>query len=405
MRLGNSIRLIVAVVALAATSVLSAPARGQVSIGITVGFPPPELPVYEQPICPGEGYIWTPGYWAWDPDDEDYYWVPGTWVLAPEVGYLWTPGYWAWGGSGYAFYPGYWGPVVGFYGGINYGYGYFGHGYEGGRWDRGHFYYNREVNHINVTEIHNVYNTKVVYNNVNVTRVSYNGGRGGVNAQETAQERAVASERHIGPVAAQTQHVQEARSNRQLRASENHGKPPIAATQRPAAFTGGSVVPAKKGAKYNPPPNRGVNNRVTNNPNQPTNARPENNANRPAYVHPNDLPKANRPDRPPNTGNPKTDQKYQKEQERMYQKQEQDRQKLQQRQDQEHQRMQQQQADEVRRQQTEQRHQQQTQQMQQRHEQQQHQMEQRQQPRQQEQRQQPPPHGNETKPPKPQGGG
>jgi hypothetical protein len=43
----------------------------------------PELPVYEQPICPGDGYIWTPGYWAWD---GEYYWVPGTWVMAPKSG-------------------------------------------------------------------------------------------------------------------------------------------------------------------------------------------------------------------------------------------------------------------------------------------------------------------------------
>ena len=66
-------------------------------IGISVSFGPPALPVYEQPICPGDGYIWTPGYWAWD--GSDYYWVPGTWVEAPEVGFLWTPGYWGWGGN------------------------------------------------------------------------------------------------------------------------------------------------------------------------------------------------------------------------------------------------------------------------------------------------------------------
>ena len=66
-------------------------------IGISVSFGPPALPVYEQPICPGDGFIWTPGYWAWD--GNDYYWVPGTWVEAPEVGFLWTPGYWGWGGS------------------------------------------------------------------------------------------------------------------------------------------------------------------------------------------------------------------------------------------------------------------------------------------------------------------
>jgi hypothetical protein len=106
----------------------------QVAIGISVNFAPPELPVYEQPLCPGEGYLWTPGYWAWDPDYGDYYWVPGTWVLAPQPGYLWTPPYWGWSGAAFVFHEGYWGPRVGFYGGINYGYGYTGRGYYGGRW-------------------------------------------------------------------------------------------------------------------------------------------------------------------------------------------------------------------------------------------------------------------------------
>src|SRR5271165_2994273 len=50
---------------------------------------------------PGEGYIWTPGYWAYDYDYNDNYWVPGTWVLAPQVGYLWTPPYW--GGPSWSF--------------------------------------------------------------------------------------------------------------------------------------------------------------------------------------------------------------------------------------------------------------------------------------------------------------
>ena len=66
-------------------------AFSQVAVGVSVNFAPPELPVYEQPICPGEGYIWTPGYWAWDDEDGDYYWVPGTWVLAPEPGFRGLP--------------------------------------------------------------------------------------------------------------------------------------------------------------------------------------------------------------------------------------------------------------------------------------------------------------------------
>ncbi len=191
----------VAVVMLA----LTAESFGQ--IGVVVSFAPPPLPVYVQPPCPAEGYIWTPGYWAYDPDFGDYYWVPGTWVSAPEVGLFWTPGWWGWGGGGFIFHTGYWGPQVGFYGGVNYGYGYFGEGYQGGRWDHGHFYYNRAVNNVNVTNIHNVYNTTVI-NDTRVTRVSYNGGNGGIDARPTAAQEAAAREKHIPPVSAQTQQIQ-----------------------------------------------------------------------------------------------------------------------------------------------------------------------------------------------------
>jgi hypothetical protein len=235
-------------------TLVSAASFAQVSI--FVNFGPPALPVYEQPLCPGEGYIWTPGYWAYDPDFGDYYWVPGTWVLAPQIGYLWTPGYWTWGPSGFFFNEGYWGPQVGFYGGIVYGFGYFGRGYEGGRWDHGQFYYNRSVNNVNVTNIHNVYNTTVV-NNTTVNRVSYNGGNGGITARSTPQEEAVGRDRHLPPVAAQAQHMQYARADPQLRASVNQGRPPIAATEKPAAFKGSGIVPAKEaGAPYHPPANR-----------------------------------------------------------------------------------------------------------------------------------------------------
>jgi len=169
-----SIRSLLVLLVLLAGSALS---FGQFSV--TVGFAPPALPVYEQPVCPGEGYIWTPGYWDYDQDADDYFWVPGTWVLAPEPGFLWTPGYWGWGGEGFLFHVGYWGPVVGFYGGINYGFGYFGEGFEGGRWEGGHFFYNRSVSNVNVTVIHNVYNTRVVNENRVENRVSFNGGNGG----------------------------------------------------------------------------------------------------------------------------------------------------------------------------------------------------------------------------------
>ena len=341
---------------------------------ISVSFAPPALPVYEQPLCPAEGYIWLPGYWAYDYDFDDYYWVPGTWVLGPEPGYLWTPPYWGWNGVAFIFHEGYWGSVVGFYGGINYGFGYFGEGYDGGRWEGNRFFYNRAVNNISVTNITNVYNNTTVIRNTTVNRVSYNGGRGGVVARPTPQQEAAGRERHIAPVAAQTQHMQAARSDPQLRASGNEGRPPIAATPRAAEFRGGGVVGAREaGAPYHPPVNRGERGgpargsepREGNNTsgfNRPV-PRPENS--RPA-VHPNDLPPLERP-APRNTGNAKADQKYQQQEEKLYAKQQQDRQKLQQRQDQEHEKLTRQNASQARQQQLEQRHQQQTQQMVERH--------------------------------------
>ncbi len=364
--------------------VLCMSAASFAQVGVLVTFAPPPLPVYEQPLCPEDGFIWTPGYWAYGDDFDDYYWVPGTWVLAPEVGFLWTPGYWGWGGESFIFYEGYWGPVVGFYGGINYGFGYFGEGYEGGRWDHDRFFYNRSVNNVNETVVHNVYNTTVINNNE--THVSYSGGDGGIKARPTPQQEAAAHEKHIPPVPAQTQHAQAARTNPQQRASVNMGKPPVAATPKPGALNDRAVVPAKApGAPYTPPANRAANrggSRPRSNASAPANPapRPDNNASRPSTpVHPRDLPPAARPSAP-NTGDPKVDQKYQQQQEKVFAQQEQERQKLQQKQDQEHQRLTQQNASEAAKQQVEQKHQQQTQQLQQRHEQQQQQLQQKQQP-------------------------
>jgi hypothetical protein len=340
--------------ALFVLSMSAATAHAGVGVLITIG--PPPLPVYEQPICPGDGYLWTPGYWAYDYDIDDYYWVPGTWVMAPEVGFLWTPAYWGWGGDRFVFYDGYWGPQVGFYGGINYGFGYFGSGFEGGRWDGGHFFYNRAVLNVNVDVIHNVYNTTVVHENV--SHVSFNGGKGGIDVRPTPQQEAAAHDRHIGPVAAQTQQIQAARANTQMRASVNMGKPAIAATERPGEFNRG-VVPAKEAGGAYTPVNRGGNV-----------AKPGG-----AAVHPHDLPPVEHP-ATPNTGNPKKDLKYQQQQDKMIAKQNQERDKLQQQQDAEHQQLTKQKADDARTQQVEQKHQQQTQQLQQKHQQQQQQFQQ-----------------------------
>lgn len=237
--------------ALAALAALPQKAHAGVfiGVGVSVGVPPPPLPIYEQPPIPGAGYIWTPGYWAWDGDE--YYWVPGTWVLAPFYGALWTPAYWGWDGGVYVFHHGYWGDHVGFYGGINYGYGYTGVGYAGGYWGHGGFYYNRSVNRIDNARITNVYN-KTVINNFNANRVSYNGGRGGVVAHATPQQLAFARQSRMGPVAAQQQQMNLASHDPAMRVSANHGIPPVAATQRPGAFHGAGVVAARGAGNFTP---------------------------------------------------------------------------------------------------------------------------------------------------------
>jgi hypothetical protein len=211
---------------------------------------PPPLPDYDQPPPPADGYLWTPGYWAWGLGG--YYWVPGTWAEPPRVGLLWTPGYWGFVGGVYAFHVGYWGPHVGFYGGVNYGFGYVGVGFAGGRWVGNSFAYNRSVTNVtNVTVIHNTYNETVVNNNVTVNKVSFNGGAGGTAAVPTAQERAAAVEPHVPPTAIQHQHVQEAARNPALQAKANGGHPAIAATPRPAAFNAPGVVGAHGAAPVN----------------------------------------------------------------------------------------------------------------------------------------------------------
>jgi hypothetical protein len=243
MNRNRAIRLVVLAALLLS---MSAASFAGVFIGISVHVGPPALPVYAQPICPGPGYMWTPGYWAWN-DPGGYYWVPGTWVMAP-VGMLWTPGYWGFAGGVYAWHPGYWGPHVGFYGGINYGFGYTGVGFVGGEWRGGAFFYNRAVANINIVNVHNVYEHTVVVNNVN--HFAFN-GPGGVMAHPTPEEERFAAERHTPALAAQMQHERAASENRALFASENHGRPGIAATGRPGEFSGHNVIAAHAaGAAY-----------------------------------------------------------------------------------------------------------------------------------------------------------
>jgi len=195
----------------------------QVAVGVSIRVGPPALPVYEQPLCPHEGWLWTPGYWAYGP--VGYYWVPGVWMAPPRVGLLWTPGYWGFAGGLYAWHAGYWGPHVGFYGGINYGFGYGGVGFVGGEWRGGVFAYNTAVVHVNTTVVHNVYVNRTVINNTTVVnRTSFNGA-GGVTARASVQEQSAMREQHVQATSNQVEHEHTASQDRNQWASNNHGAP------------------------------------------------------------------------------------------------------------------------------------------------------------------------------------
>jgi hypothetical protein len=231
---------------LLAVAMIAAPSKSvaQVTLAVNITVEPPELPDYDQPEIPGPGYLWTPGYWAWG--DAGYYWVPGTWVEPPQVGLLWTPGYWGFRDGFFVWNEGYWGPHVGFYGGINYGFGYVGTGYLGGSWRGGVFAYNSAVNNFGGVHITNVYNQTIV-NNTTIVKVSFNGGAHGVVAQPNAQELAAAHENHIHATTLQTQNATMASKNRAFLASVNQGKPAIAATSKAGQFSGPGVIPARSG--------------------------------------------------------------------------------------------------------------------------------------------------------------
>jgi hypothetical protein len=212
------------------------PAAAHAGVLIQVGFAPPALPVYEQPLCPEPGLMWTPGYWAYG--DDGYYWVPGAWVAAPYAGALWTPGYWGWEGGRYFFHGGYWGLHVGYYGGVNYGFGYGGIGFAGGMWRGGIFSYNTAVMHVGVGGGWGgrVFVDRGIVERGYVARdshVAFAGGPGGIRHEPSPEERIAEHEQHRGPSDAQMHHAEAARADRTSYAKNNGGHPAHGGVERP----------------------------------------------------------------------------------------------------------------------------------------------------------------------------
>ena len=90
---------------------------------------------------------------------------------------------------------------------------------------------------------------------------------------------AAAHDRHVEATSEQRQQVNLAHSNPSLRASQNNGRPPIAATSRPGSFTGAGVVGARQAGG---PVHQ--NEAAHNAPAQPNNA-PAQHTNPPAQQH------------------------------------------------------------------------------------------------------------------------
>jgi hypothetical protein len=225
------------------------PAASFAGVLITVNFAPPVLPIYEQPLCAQEGWMWSPGYWAYG--DDGYYWVPGEWVPAPYVGALWTPPWWGWDHDRYVFHDGYWGDRVGYYGGIDYGFGYMGVGFVGGEWRGREFAYNTAVMRVDTTVIRNTYvNQTIVRSNTiaNAGHVAFNGGSNGIHHDPTPVERTAMSGRHTAPTSVQQQHIQAARADRTSYAKANGGHPHTRAMATPAegARNAGGTAPSAR---------------------------------------------------------------------------------------------------------------------------------------------------------------
>jgi hypothetical protein len=273
-KITRSLSAIIVTILIAALPV-AAPAQFSVGVGFSVGQPPPPLPYVSQPPAPYPNYMWTPGYWAWG--SAGYFWVPGTWVAPPSAGLYWTPGFWGYSGGGYGWNTGYWGATVGFYGGINYGFGFPGTGFYGGAWNGGNFSYNTAVANVNRTVIHNTYNKTVINKNVcnNCKNVSFNGGHGGIDAKPT---QAQINSRKTGkaPTTAQKDQATIAGRDRNQLASVNNGRPSVTSSQRafndnnkPKNFAPVTTADKQAAAKIPTRGNNTANNKAPTTQNQP----------------------------------------------------------------------------------------------------------------------------------------
>jgi hypothetical protein len=86
----------------AASGCAVAAPRGRVYVRVG-----PPAPVVERRIvAPGPGYVWIPGFHAWD--GRAYLWRPGRWERAPRANARWVPARWVRDRRGWYLVEGHW---------------------------------------------------------------------------------------------------------------------------------------------------------------------------------------------------------------------------------------------------------------------------------------------------------
>jgi hypothetical protein len=73
---------------------------------VIVRVGPPAPIVETRPAIPGPGYVWTPGFHAWN--GSAYVWTPGAWVLPPHPRARWVAHRWVRRNGGWVLVEGHW---------------------------------------------------------------------------------------------------------------------------------------------------------------------------------------------------------------------------------------------------------------------------------------------------------
>lgn len=77
-------------------------AHAQLSIGISIGAPPPPRVLAVVPAAPAAGFVWVGGYWY--PVGKHYKWHEGYWTRPPYAGARWVAPH----HDGRQYFEGYW---------------------------------------------------------------------------------------------------------------------------------------------------------------------------------------------------------------------------------------------------------------------------------------------------------